>query len=146
MIAAAAQVGRISSLEVMTKIKTNLQRSDVLEATSSMKKSKALTQTINREKKKVLGHGGIIPNTAKDIMDKLPDKFNITSTGKPFIRYMEYADPVKKKLIVDFHLGPGCLDPRPFPRISTAMGLLSPVLTPLPRSISLWVKWARPRR
>jgi glucan biosynthesis protein len=48
MIAAAAQVGRISNLEVMTKIKTNLERSDVLEATSSMRKSKALTQAINR--------------------------------------------------------------------------------------------------
>ncbi len=54
MIAAAAQVGRISNLEVMKKIKTNLERSDVPEATSSMRKSKALTQAINREKKKVL--------------------------------------------------------------------------------------------
>jgi hypothetical protein len=95
MIAAAAQVGRISNLEVMTKMKTNLERSDVPEAISSRRKSKALTLAINREKKKVLGHGEIIPKTAKD-------KFKITSTGKQSLRYMEYMDPAKKKLMMIF--------------------------------------------
>ncbi len=35
-------------------------------------------------------------------MDKLPNKFKITSTGKPFLRYMEYVDPAKKKLMMIF--------------------------------------------
>ncbi len=86
MIAAAAQVGRISNLEVMTTIKTNQGHSDVPEATSNMTKSKALTQAINWEKKNVLGHGGIIPKTGVDIMDNLPE-FRTTSTGTLFLHY-----------------------------------------------------------
>ncbi len=46
MIAADAQVGHIWNVEVLSKIKTNLERSDNPEATSSMRKSKALSQAL----------------------------------------------------------------------------------------------------
>jgi hypothetical protein len=102
MIAAAAQVGRISNVEVLSKIKTNLERSDHPEATSSMRKTKALSQALSREKKKVLGHGGVIPKTAEDIMASLPEKFKVMSTGSPFLRYMDYVDAAKTKLMMVF--------------------------------------------
>jgi hypothetical protein len=41
MIATVAQVGRISNVKVMSKIKTNLEQTDNPEAMSSMRKSKA---------------------------------------------------------------------------------------------------------
>jgi hypothetical protein len=57
-----------------------------------MRKSKALpTQTIKREKKIVLGHGGIIPKTAEDITENLPDLFKKTSIGTPFLCFMDYV-------------------------------------------------------
>jgi hypothetical protein len=32
-------------------------------------------------------------------MENLPDKFKITSTGSPFLRYMDYLDGDKSKLM-----------------------------------------------
>ncbi len=102
MIAAAALVGRVSIVEVMSKIKTNLERSDIPEAKSSMRKSKALSMAINREKKKTIGHSGTIPKTTADIIDNLPERFKTTSTGTPFLRYMDYVDGEQSKLMLIF--------------------------------------------
>jgi hypothetical protein len=46
-----------------------------------MRKSKALSVAINREKKKAMGHGGTIPKTTANIIDNLPERFKNTSTG-----------------------------------------------------------------
>ncbi len=88
MIAAAALMGRISPVEVLSKIKTSLERSDHPEARSSMRTSKALTMALSRGKKKQLGHGGNIPKTVSDIVQNLPEKFMINSIRNPFLRYM----------------------------------------------------------
>jgi hypothetical protein len=102
LITAAAMVGRISTVEVLSKIKTNLERSDHAEATSSMRKARALSQAVSREKAKQLGHGGIIPKTPEDIVENLPEKFKVTSTGGPFLRYMDFLDGDKNKLMLVF--------------------------------------------
>jgi hypothetical protein len=84
MIAAAAVVGLVSTEEVLSKIKMNLARSDNPKAKSSIRKSRALSMALNREKKKVMGHGGTIPNTADDFFENL-EKFNTTSTRTLFL-------------------------------------------------------------
>jgi hypothetical protein len=50
-----------------------------------MRKSKALSMAINREKKKTMGHSGTIPKTTADIIDILPERFKTTFTGTPFL-------------------------------------------------------------
>jgi hypothetical protein len=52
MIAAAAAVGTFSTVTVMARIKTNVERGDCPEAASSIRKSRALSMAILREKKK----------------------------------------------------------------------------------------------
>jgi hypothetical protein len=84
-------VGRISTVEVLSKIKTNLEISSHPKATSSMRKAKALSQAVNREKASwLLGHGGNIPKNLESIIENVMDKFKFTSTGGPFLRYMDY--------------------------------------------------------
>jgi hypothetical protein len=102
LINAAAMVGRISTVEVLSKIKTNLERSSHPEATSSMRKAKALSKAVNREKAKILGHGGNIPKTSESIIEDLPEKFKVTSTGGQFLRFMDYIDGDKSKLMLVF--------------------------------------------
>jgi hypothetical protein len=67
MIQAAASVGRVSTVELLSKIKTNLERSAHPEATSSIRKSSTIAKAINCEKRKVLGHSSTILKSAKDI-------------------------------------------------------------------------------
>ncbi len=89
-------------MEVLSKVQTNLERSDNPEAMSSMKKSRALSMALNREKKKVLGHGETIPKTVDDILENLPEKFKTTSSGTPFLQFMDYVDADKTKLMLLF--------------------------------------------
>jgi hypothetical protein len=105
IIAAAAQVGCISNVEVHVKGKTNLERSDNPEATSCLRRLKALTQAINRRRLKVLGHWGVISKNAVDIMEHLPGKFKKTSIGSPVLHCMDYTvsmEPPKTKLMMIF--------------------------------------------
>jgi hypothetical protein len=83
MIAAAAVVGRVSTVEVLSKIKMNLARSDNPEAKSSIRKSRAFSMALKREKKKVMGHGGTIPNTADDIFENLSEKLKTLQQRPP---------------------------------------------------------------
>jgi hypothetical protein len=75
MIQAAARVGRMSTVEILSKIKTNLYRSAYPEATSSIRKSYT----------KVLRHSFTIPESAEDIKENLPEKFQVSSTGGIFL-------------------------------------------------------------
>jgi hypothetical protein len=65
-----------------------------------MRKSRALGQALYREKKKRLGFTGAIPKTAALIMENLPDQFKTTSDGSAFLRYMDYSDEAKTKLLM----------------------------------------------
>jgi hypothetical protein len=67
-----------------------------------MRKSKALSMAINREKKKTMGHSGTIPKSTADIIDNLPERFKNTSTGTPFLRFMDYVDGEQSKLMLIF--------------------------------------------
>ncbi len=77
-------------------IKTNLERSDVPVPTSSKTKPKALTQAINRLKKK----------TAEDIMENLPEKSKKTSLAQHGLCGLSQI-----KANDDFPVGSGCLYP-----------------------------------
>jgi hypothetical protein len=92
MIQAAASVGRMSTVEILSKIKTNLDRSAYPEATSSIRKSSP----------KVLRHSSTIPKSAKDIKENLPEKFQVTSTGGIFLRHCHFVDDHKKNLMIVF--------------------------------------------
>jgi hypothetical protein len=56
MIQASASVGRVSTVEILSKIKSNLEQSSRPEAASSIRKSRTLSKAIHREKRKILGH------------------------------------------------------------------------------------------
>jgi hypothetical protein len=47
MTQAAASVGRVSTVEILSKIRTNLERSTHSEATSSIRKSRTIAKAIN---------------------------------------------------------------------------------------------------
>jgi hypothetical protein len=103
MIAAAAAVGTFSTVTVMARIKTNVERGDCPEAASSIRKSRALSMAILREKKKQLGCVGKEPNTVEEIIEKLPEHYKKTATGGNFLRYCGYIDEEEgnnKKLIM----------------------------------------------
>jgi hypothetical protein len=102
MIAAATAVGRVSTVEILSKIKTNLERSENPEAVSSIRKSRAIAQAICREKRKSLGHNSTIPTSAAEIKENLPPKFSTTSTGAPFMRYCDFVDADQTKLMMLF--------------------------------------------
>jgi hypothetical protein len=67
IIMAAAAVGKVSTMEVRARIKTNIERSELPEARTFMRKPHALAQAVQREKKKLLGIGGAVPKTPADI-------------------------------------------------------------------------------
>jgi hypothetical protein len=75
MIQAAANVGRVSTVEILSKIKSNLERSSHPQATSSIRKSRTLSKAIQRAKRKILGHSSTIPKIAEEIKENLPAKF-----------------------------------------------------------------------
>ncbi len=102
MTQAAASVGRVSTVEILSKIRTNLERSTHSEATSSIRKSRTIAKAINWEKRKVLGHSSTIPKSAKDIKENLPEKFQVTSTGGIFLRHCDYVDDHKKNFMMIF--------------------------------------------
>jgi hypothetical protein len=81
LISAAAAVGVTSTVEFMSRVKTNIKRSDCPEATTCIWKSRMLSKAIRREKSKILGHNGIKLKTPEDIKENFPDRFKKTSTG-----------------------------------------------------------------
>lgn len=89
MIAAAATVGNVGTRQVLSQIKTNLERSDLPESTVVMRKTHALNQAVRRERQKILGINSVVPKTSADIIAKLPDRYKVTATGGPFLRHME---------------------------------------------------------
>lgn len=101
MIKAAALVGKVSQNQVMSKIKTNIQRSALPEAMTEMRKSHALGQALQRERNKVAGIAGAVPKTPGQIMELLPDRYKLTAAGGPFLRCMEH-NPVDDTLIMLF--------------------------------------------
>jgi hypothetical protein len=92
LIMAAATVGSCKRSEVINRVKTNILQSALPEAQAELRKSHALGQAIQRERKKVLGISGTVPKTPDDILEKLPDRFKTTSGGGPFLRHMEKVD------------------------------------------------------
>ena len=69
-----------------------------------MRKRKAISQAIYREKKKVKGAGEpSIPKTSKEIKENLDMKYQLTSTKEEFLRYCEYLYPAtEEKLLMVF--------------------------------------------
>ena len=69
-----------------------------------MRKRKAVTQAIYREKKKVQSISEApIPKTSKDIKENLDIKYQTTSTNGEFLRYSEYMEPLlEEKLMLVF--------------------------------------------
>jgi hypothetical protein len=63
MIRAAAAVGKFSQVEVLSRVKSNILRSDLPEARSEIRKSHALGQALQREKKKLQGVTGAVPKS-----------------------------------------------------------------------------------
>jgi hypothetical protein len=148
MIEAAANVGRVSTVEILSKLKTNLERSANPEAASSIRKSRTLAKAISREKRKIMGHSATIQKLAEEIKENLPDKFTITSTGGIFMRYCDFVDEQKKKLMMIFmsdhsswvlgrsmHIfADGTFDtsPDPFTQIYFIMGQMGPEKRAIP--------------
>jgi hypothetical protein len=83
-IRAAATVGKTSTIDVVARIRTTLQRSEDAAATSSMRKTKALTAAIRRQRIKVQGGGEPVAATLKEIHDNFPEKY--ASTDFPAIQ------------------------------------------------------------
>lgn len=103
MICAAAAVGSASTAVVAARIKANLERGDNPEASTYMRKTKALKTAIHREKKKMLGCTGKEPSSVEDIKEKLLERYKKTTTGGLFLRYCEYLndeEPIKKLIMV----------------------------------------------
>jgi hypothetical protein len=61
MFESAAIVVRVSTVEILCKLKTNLERSYNLKATCSIRKSRTLAKAISREKRKIMGYRSTIP-------------------------------------------------------------------------------------
>jgi hypothetical protein len=49
-----------------------------------------------------MGHSATIPKSAEEIKENLPDKFTITSMGGIFMRFCDFVDDQKKKLMMIF--------------------------------------------
>jgi hypothetical protein len=95
-------VGRVSTVKILSKIKTNLHRCAHPEDSSSTRKSRAIANAITHEKRKVLGYSSTIPKSAEEINEKLPDRFHITSTGDACLRCCDYMDDHKSNLMMLF--------------------------------------------
>jgi len=141
MINSAAVMGNSSTIDVIARIKTAMERSEIPEASAAMRKKRALSVAIRRERNKVLGGTTIKITTPDDIKERFPEKFRVTSTGEPFLRYCEYLDPVNKKqmmlvfmsdqgkwvleraeqLFVDGHFGTKC---GKFAQVYIVMGMM----------------------
>jgi hypothetical protein len=102
LISAAAAMGVTSTVEVMSRVKTNIERSDCPEATACIRKSRTLPKAIRREKSKILGHNGIKLKTPEDIKENFPDRFKKTSTGGQFLRFCDYTDDDQKDPMLVF--------------------------------------------
>jgi hypothetical protein len=89
LIKAAATVGNSRRSEVVNRVKMNILQSSLPEAQSALRKTHAVGQAIQREKKRMLGISGTVPKTPAEIMENLPERFKKTSGGGPFLRHME---------------------------------------------------------
>jgi hypothetical protein len=96
-IHAAATVGKTSTIDVVARIRTTLQRSNDAMATSSMRKTKALTAAIRRQRIKIQGGGQPVAATLKEIHDNFPEKFAFTAGNETFLRFNNYLDPETKQ-------------------------------------------------
>jgi len=90
VIHSAAVAGNSSTIDVIARIKTAMERSEVPEVTTAMRKKRALSQAIRRERNKVVGGTSDNIITPEEIMERFPDKFRVSSTGEPFLRHLEY--------------------------------------------------------
>jgi hypothetical protein len=63
--------GSSSTMEVMSRVKPNMERSDCPEATACSRKSRTLSKAILHEKSKILGHKGIKLRTTENIMENI---------------------------------------------------------------------------
>jgi hypothetical protein len=99
-IRAAATVGKTSTIDVVARIRTTLQRSDDAAATSSMRKTKALTAAIRRQRIKVQGGGEPVAATLKEIHDNFPEKYASTAGNETFLRFNDYLDPETKQQLM----------------------------------------------
>jgi hypothetical protein len=54
------------------------------------------------EKGKIMGHSATIPKSVEEIKENLPDMFWITLTGGVILRYCNFVDDQKKKLMMTF--------------------------------------------
>jgi hypothetical protein len=63
-----------------------------------MRKARVLSQAVNRQKIRLPGHGGTMPETLESVVDNLPEKFKHTSTGCPMV----YLDEDRNKLMLIF--------------------------------------------
>jgi hypothetical protein len=102
MIQAAASVGRVSTVEILSEIKSNLERSSHPEAESSSIKSWTFSKAVHREKQKILGHSSTIPETEEEIRENLSDKIAVTTSGGVFLQYWDYMNDQKQKLLMLF--------------------------------------------
>jgi len=101
MINSTAVMGNNSTIDVIACLKTSMERSKIPEASdAAMRKKRALSMAIRRERSKVLGGTTIKVSTPDDIKERFPKKVRVTSTGEPFLRYSEYLDPARKKQLL----------------------------------------------
>jgi hypothetical protein len=96
MFESAAIVVRVSTVEILSKLKTSLGRSYNQKATCNIRKSRTLAKTISREKRKIMGYRSTIPKSADETKENLPNKFVIISTDVAFMPVCDFIDDQKK--------------------------------------------------
>ena len=82
---AAATVGQASKKCVNEELRRKVEQV-APELVSSMSKSRAVAQKINREKMKEQGVSEPLPDSVKELMQNLPERYRTTSGGGEFLQ------------------------------------------------------------
>jgi hypothetical protein len=88
-------------MTVVARIKARVECGEHPEAATCMRKTKALSAAINREK--ILGCVGNEPAPGEEIKTSLLDHYKKTSTGGIFLRHCKYIrenDPIKELVMI----------------------------------------------
>ena len=91
VLKAAVQSGATSTARVKENIKTAID-SSAHPQLGVIRKSKALSNAMDREKRKSNGTTGRVPTEPQDIIDSLPERLKKTSAGAPFLIHNGYID------------------------------------------------------
>ena len=137
VLKAAVQSGATSTARVKENIKTAID-SSAHPQLGVIRKSKALSNAMDREKRKSNGTTGRVPTEPQDIIDSLPERLKKTSAGAPFLIHNGYIDDDGTLLMMVFMsehgefvmskstelYGDGIFDtcPQPFSQIFVILG------------------------